>query len=92
MPEVEKPIKQDESRDNLGRFKPGFSGNLKGRKPGKSLKEFTREYLSKLTDKEKDEWLAGLPKETVWKMAEGQPKQDIEGDIEITKKIVSVDE
>ena len=89
---VEKPDNQEKSRDNLGRWIPGFSGNLKGRKPGKSLKEFTKSYLSKMTDKEKDSWLAGLPRETIWKMAEGNPKTDIDGAIEITKKVISVEE
>ena len=31
-----------------------------------------------LPDEEKTEYLATLPKEIVWKMAEGNPKQDTE--------------
>lgn len=58
-------------------WKKGQSGNLKGRPKGKTLKEYAREYLSKMTDEERDEWLDGLNKETVWKMAEGLPQQDI---------------
>ena len=87
-----KPDKQESNRDEKGRFKAGFSGNLKGRKPGKSLKEFTRDYLSKLNDEEKDKWLEGLSKDIVWRMAEGQPKTDLELSGEVKSKIVSVDE
>ena len=86
------PDKQESNRDNLGRWRPGFSGNLNGRKPGKSLKEFSKDYLAKLTDKEKDDWLAGLPREIIWRMAEGQPKQDTELSGEVKTKIVSIDE
>lgn len=57
-------------------WKKGQSGNPKGRPPGKSLKTFAREYLESLPDDEKVEYLASLPTEIVWKMAEGNPKQD----------------
>lgn len=55
-------------------WKKGQSGNLKGRPKGKTLKEYAREYLSKMTDEEKDAWLDSLPKEKVWAMAEGNPE------------------
>lgn len=60
-------------------WKKGFCPNPGGRPKGKSLKAYTQEYLSKLTDEEKDEWLEGLPKEKVWSMGEGNPdtKSDI---------------
>lgn len=54
----------------------GQSGNPAGRPKGKTLKEFAREYLESLPDDEKIEYLATLPAEIVWKMAEGNPKQD----------------
>ena len=54
-------------------WKKGQSGNPAGRPPGKTLKEFAREYLMSLPDDEKVEYLASLPTDIVWKMAEGNP-------------------
>lgn len=67
-------IKQEIIRDEAGRILPG-SGPLNpvGRPKGKTLKEFAREYLMDLPDDEKKAYLATLPKEIVWKMAEGNP-------------------
>lgn len=73
-------------------WKKGQSGNPKGRPVGKTLKDWAREYLSKMTDEERDEFMEGIPKEVIWKMSEGNPKQDISGEIEVTKKVISVDE
>ena len=91
MEELE-PDKQESNRDEKGRWKPGMSGNLKGRPPGKTMKEYVKEYLARLSDEEKDEWLAGLNKDIIWRMAEGQPKQDTELSGEVKTKIISIDE
>jgi Family of unknown function (DUF5681) len=52
-------------------FKKGQSGNPLGRTPGKSTKEFAKEYLTKLTDEERIEYFEGMNKADIWKMAEG---------------------
>lgn len=74
-------------------WKKGQSGNLKGRPIGKTMKEYAKEYLSKLTDEERDEWLEGLDKEIVWKMSEGNPKQDTEvkGHVTISQLLDELD-
>jgi hypothetical protein len=70
---MEKPFKTEEKRNLDGTFAPGHAGGP-GRPKGKTLKEFAREYLLSLPDEEKQEFLASLPKEFVWRMAEGNPQ------------------
>ena len=57
-------------------WKKGQSGNILGRPKGKTMKEWAREYLERMTDEERDEFMTGIPKEIIWKMSEGNPKQD----------------
>jgi hypothetical protein len=74
-------------------WKPGQSGNILGRPKGKSMKEYARQYLERMTDEERDEWLAGIPKEKIWEMGEGSAKKDIEVDATITgPKVIRLDE
>jgi len=54
-------------------FKKGQSGNPGGRPPGKTLKQYTREMLASMTDEERQEFLHGIPKIEIFKMAEGNP-------------------
>lgn len=72
---------QEQSNNSLDNkpwlFKKGQSGNPGGRPKGsKSLKEYAREMLASMTDEERQEFMHGLPKEVIWKLAEGNPKQD----------------
>lgn len=54
-------------------WKKGQSGNLKGRPKGKTMKEWAKDYLSRMTDEERDAFMDGMPKEIIWKMGEGNP-------------------
>lgn len=95
--DTEEPALQYKSRDfshlKPWQFKPGQSGNPAGKKPGTvSLKTYAQKYLQGLTDDEKLEFMEGIDKKTVWEMAEGKAKQDVEMSGELTSKIISVDE
>lgn len=56
-------------------WKKGQSGNIMGRPKGKTMKEYVKQYLERMTDEERDTWLEGIPKEKIWEMAEDKAKQ-----------------
>lgn len=73
----------NQAKNNVEHLKPyqwkkGQSGNIMGRPKGKTMKEYVSQFLERMTDEERDTWLEGLPKEVIWKMSEGNPKQDTE--------------
>ena len=63
-------------------WKKGQSGNVLGRPKGKTMKEWARDFISRMTDEERDAWMEGLSKEKIWAMAEGNPetKNDLTSD------------
>lgn len=74
------PNQQGRSRNPDGTFPPGVSGNPKGRPKGSSMKEFWQRKFYSMTDEEKEAWCIEhkLSPDVIWKMSEGNPKQDTE--------------
>ena len=80
---TKKDLPQEQSENRHGpktehlapwQFQPGQSGNPGGRKKGsKSLKAYAKEMLEKMNEKEKEQFMKGLNKSTIWEMAEGRP-------------------
>lgn len=66
---------------------PISPGRPKG--SGKSLKEYSREFLANMTEEERLDYLNGLPKDIIWKMAEGNP--DTKQDVTIREKPIPLD-
>ena len=60
-------------------FKKGSKGGP-GRGKDKTLKEYSREYLAKMTEEERLKFLNSLDPDLVWRMAEGNPSNDLTSD------------
>ena len=74
-------------------FKPGQVANPGGRPKGsKSMKAWAREYLERMSEEDRAEFLNSVDHKTTWEMAEGKAKQDVDLNAEIVSKIISVDE
>ena len=73
-------------------WQKGQSGNPGGAPKGKRLKTFALELLEKMNDEDKAKFLKHIDSKTVWEMAEGKAKQDVDIQGEVVAKIISVDE
>lgn len=73
----------NKSNDKPWLFKKGNPGGP-GRPRGKSLKEYSREYLASMTEEERQDFLEGIPKESIWKMAEGNPHSTADSAVVVT--------
>ena len=63
-------------------------GNKFGsRKKKNSMKEFARQFLLAMTDEEKIKFMNSLDPDIVWRMAEGNPAQDVTSGGEKIKQI-----
>lgn len=80
----EKRDNQENFRESNGRWIKGKSGNPGGRPKGKTMKEWAKDYLSRMTDEERDEFMDGIPKEIIWKMSEGNPHSTEDSKVEVT--------
>lgn len=88
--ETESSINNSKKTDRPWLFKKGQSGNPHGRPPGKTLKQYTREMLAAMTNKERQEFLHGLPKEVIWRLAEGNPSNDDKLHVDIPSTLIEI--
>ena len=78
--ELEKNGRNTDGTFALGHEKIPGSG-----RPKNTLKDFVRHKLQEMTDEEKEKWLESykIPGIDIWKMAEGNPKEQVEHSGEI---------
>lgn len=68
---------QEQSNNRPWLYKKGQSGNPGGRPKGsKSLKTWLKERFETMTDEEREDFFNGMNKIDLFKMAEGNPKNE----------------
>jgi hypothetical protein len=83
----QKPVKQEIIRDSKGRFPTGVSGNPEGRPKGQTLKEYQAQKFRDMSEEEKEIFLKDVAKELQWRMAEGNPYNNVDLEIKGTLNI-----
>ena len=73
----QEPIKPVTNRNPDGTFGAGNNANPYGRPKGKTLKEWLKDRLQEMDDKQRRKFLKDIPKEMQWRMAEGNPQSDV---------------
>ena len=74
-------------------FKKGVSGNPGGRPEGAvSMKTYAKKYLESLPEEDRVEFLNSVDHKTIWEMAEGKAKQDLDISGELNSKIIRLNE
>ena len=91
---MEEPNKMEENwRNPDGTFKEGHPDFGAGRPKGKTLKEWMKDKLQTMTIEERELFLKDVSKELQWRMAEGNPGNDLtSGGEKIENKIDLTDE
>ena len=84
MSTIDKPNKAVENRRKDGTFGPNNNANPKGRPKGKSLKEFWRQRFADMSDEDKLAFTKKVAPEIIWKMGEGNPKNDVDLNAKVT--------
>lgn len=70
--ESDKQIDNNQGKEKHWLWKPGQSGNPAGRPKGKTMKEYSRDYLAGMSEGERLNFMSKLKPKDIWEMAEGK--------------------
>lgn len=87
------PNQTEIKRNEDGTFATGTKGGP-GRPPGSSMKEYWKRKFYEMSDEEKEEWCLKhkVSADVIWRMSEGNPKQDMDLKDERGPMLVRIDE